>query len=81
MNYESAAKAMIRQYWHDSRAAKTTLSDEECISHIAAEAHHLVARHYGFHSIEEMDAAMVQHAGKWQDYMDRRSKHLPIRRG
>lgn len=78
MNYEDAMKAMIRKYGFESTSIYN-LSDEERISHIAAEAQYMIARKYGFNSVQEMDDALVQHSGKWQDYAEKRSKHFPLR--
>lgn len=78
MNYEDAMKAMIRKYAFEA-TSRFNLSEEERISHIAAEAQYMVARKYGYQSVKEMDDAMVQKSGKWQDYADKRSKHFPLR--
>ncbi len=71
MNYEEATKAMLRKYVFDS-TSRFTLSDEERISHMAAEAWLMVAQKYGFRSVAEMDEAMGQKAGKWQVMLDER---------
>ena len=78
MNYEDAMKAMVRKYAFEV-TSRFNLSEEERVSHIVAEAQYMVARKYGFNTVQEMDDAMVQKSGKWQDYMDAKSKHFPIR--
>jgi hypothetical protein len=79
MNYEELMKAMVRKYAFED-TSRFQLSEEERISHIVAEAQYMVAKKYGFNTVQEMDEAMVQKSGKWQDYMDKSSKHLPMRR-
>jgi hypothetical protein len=71
MNYEEAIKAMLRKYTFES-TSRFSLSDEERISHMAAEAQYMVAQKYGFRSVAEMDEVMGQKAGKWQVMLDER---------
>ncbi len=79
MNYEDAMKSMVRKYAFEP-TSRVSLSEDERVSHIVAETQYMVARKYGFATVKEMDEAMVQNSGKWQDYMDKRSKHFNIGR-
>lgn len=75
MSTEEAMKAMVRKYAFEN-SSRFALTEEQRISHIVAEAQHMIARKYGFRSAEEMDEALIQRSGKWQDYAQKRSKHF-----
>jgi hypothetical protein len=75
MNWQDAKKAVVRKYVCE-RSSRNVLTDEEIVNHIVAETDLLTAKKYGFASVQEMDDALVVTAGKWQDYMNKRSKHF-----